>query len=185
MHNREPGGEAIRPNLVLTRLLAGMTFSLALIFIAPALASGAPSASSSPAAQLPREVAEFRKSMTSQLDHYFQDYGDRLSGRERVEMDSLRSQVDQELVALQGKTRITARLESRNASKAALMTAARTAARAFDRTYARAIAGLQRVQPILQPKLSLFEAFGAKSDLDEQLSRFEELGMRIHQVAGN
>ena len=123
--------------------------------------------------------------MTSQLDRYFNEYGDRLSASERQEINALRSQVDRELLALEVKTKLTARLEANKAPTATRKAAARAGARFFDETYARAIAGLEKVRPILQPKLSLFEAFDAKSDLDEQLSRFEEFGNHIHQVAGN
>ncbi len=123
--------------------------------------------------------------MTAQLDDYFREYGDRLSAGERRQMNQLRAQVDRELLALQAKTRITARLEAAKAPAVRRAFAARAAARAFDRAYDRAIAGLEQVQPILQPKLSLFEALGAKSDLDDQLSRFEALGQHIHELAGS
>lgn len=168
------------------RVLGAVVVSLALVVSAPSLANAAPIAfKSSMASELPREVADFRNSMTGQLDDYFKEYGDRLSDAERKQMDTLRKQVDRELLVLQAKTRVTARLEARNASIVKRRAAAHAAARAFDSTYKRAIAGLENVQPILQPKLSLFEAFGAKSDLDEELSRFEELGQHIHQLAGN
>lgn len=135
--------------------------SIALLVSVPVLASAAAAgSSSSAAAQLPGEVANFRTSMTMQLDSYFKEYGNRLSAAERQEMNSLRAQVDRELAAAQA------------------------AARTFDATYHHAITGLERVQPILQPKLSLFEAFSAKSDLDGQLSRFEELGNHVHHLAG-
>lgn len=176
----------IRPTQVLRRVISAAAISLALLVSTPALASAAPSAASlSAAAQLPGEVASFRSSMTNQLDNYFREYGDRLSAAERKEMNRLRAQVDSELLALQAKTRTTARLEAANAPAIKRAAAAKAAARAFDLAYGRAMAGLERVQPILQPKLSLFEALGAKSDLDDQLSRFDELGQHIHQLAGS
>ncbi|MDO8731445.1 MAG: hypothetical protein Q7L55_02575 [Actinomycetota bacterium] len=141
--------------------------------------------SSSIAANLPAEVAAFRTSMITQLDSYFKEYGDRLSISERKEMNALQTQVDRELLALQAKTRLTARLEAKNAPVLRRKAAASAAARAFDSTYDRAMAGLEKFQPILQPKLSLFEALSAKSDLDGQLSKFDELGRHIHQFAGN
>ena len=100
-------------------------------------------------------------------------------------MNGLRVQVDRALHGLQGKTRVTARLEASNAPAAKRRAAARAAARSFDSAYDQAMSGLAKVQPMLQPKLSLFEAFGAKSDLDEQLEQFDELGRRIHEVAGD
>ena len=100
-------------------------------------------------------------------------------------MNSLRAQVDRALRGLQGKTRMTARLEASNAPAAKRRAAARAAARSFDSAYDQAMSGLATVQPMLQAKLSLFEAFGAKSDLDEQLSQFDALGRRIHEVAGS
>ena len=160
--------------------------SLVLLVSIPAIATAAPAlSSSSAAAQLPREVASFRSSMTTQLDNYFNEYGDRLSSSERQQMNALRGQIDLELLALQAKTQTTARLEASHAPTVKTLSAARAAARAFDASYASAMAGLERVKPILQPKLSLFEAFSAKSDLDDQLSQFEALGQHIHQVAGS
>lgn len=174
----------IRPNLVLKRVIGAMAMTVALVTGVPLLVNAAPVTSSS-AAGLPQEVASFRSSMTGQLDNYFREYGDRLSADERQQMDALRAQVDRELLALQAKTRVTAQREAKKAPAARRGVAARAAARAFDSTYSRAMAGLEKVGPILQPKLSLFEAFRAKSDLDEQLSRFEQLGQHIHQVASN
>lgn len=174
-----------RPNSVLRRVIGAALINFALVVSIPTLANALPtSPNSSMASQLPSEVADFRSSMTAQLDDYFMEYGDRLSDSERKQIVALRRQVDRELQLLQARTRVTARLEAQKASVVRRSAAAHAAARAFDSTYIRAIAGLEKVQPILQSKLSLFEAFGAKSDLDEQLSQFDELGRRIHEVAG-
>ena len=167
------------------RTIGTAALSLAIVFGAAGLAAAEPTTVSAAAAsQLPGEVASFRSSMTTQLNSYFTEYGDRLSSTERQQMNALRAQIDRELLALQAKTQITARLAAAQAPPVKRQVAAQAAARAFDSAYASAMAGLDRVQPILQPKLSLFEAFGAKSDLDDQLSQFEALGQHIHQIAG-
>jgi len=165
-------------------MIATASVSLAIALSAPALASTAEAASSVTAAQLPAEVTTFRQAMTTQLDAYFNKYGDRLSASERQRMNALRDQVDRELLALRTATQRTARLAKSHAPAPKQRSAASAAARAFDAAYARAIRVLEQVEPILRPKLSLFEALGAKSDLDGQLERFDELGRHIHGLAG-
>ncbi|MDP2013626.1 MAG: hypothetical protein Q8L05_05310, partial [Actinomycetota bacterium] len=96
---------------VFSRVISGAAMIVALLFSGSAIATAVPSipSSSSSAAKLPAEVAGFRASMSTQLDSYFKEYGDRLSASERREMTALQSQVDRALLALQAKTLITAR----------------------------------------------------------------------------
>ena len=144
----------------------------------------APAASRMTAGSLPAEVSAFRQSMTTQLDAYFRQYGDRLSAAERQQMNALRDQVDRDLLMLKVKTQTTSRLASARAPQVKRIAAAQAAARAFDAVYEKAMHGLEQVQPILQPKLSIFEALRAKSDLDDQLEKFDELGRHVHELAG-
>ena len=42
------------------------------------------------------------------------------------------------------------------------------------------MSSLAEVEPILRPKLSLFEGLEAKGDLDDMLARYDEIGGAIH-----
>ena len=175
---------SLRPRAMLRRMIATASVSLAVALSAPVLAGAAEAARTVTAAQLPAEVTTFRQAMTTQLDAYLNTYGDRLNTTERQQMNALRDEVDRELLTLRTATQRTARLAKAHAPAANQRSAARAAARAFDAAYAKAIRVLEQVEPILRPKLSLFEALGAKSDLDAQLERFDELGRHIHGLAG-
>jgi hypothetical protein len=61
--------------------------------------------------------------------------------------------------------------------------AAAAAVTAYQRAYDEALAALTEVQPILQPKLGLFEALDAKADLDARLSEFRGVGDRLKATA--
>ena len=128
-------------------------------------------------------VTDFRQSIGTVLNSYYSTYGSRLSPAEQSQMSTLMKQVDQELSALQIKTQTSAKLAQQHAAKSKQKDAARAAAKSFDMAYAHAMVSLEQVQPILQPKLSLFEALRAKSDLDKSLQAFETLGLQLHELA--
>ncbi|MFA7324976.1 MAG: hypothetical protein WC005_11545 [Candidatus Nanopelagicales bacterium] len=162
--------------------------SLVSLVILGALAVGSPIAnavtiSAGSSASVSADVTAFRQDTSALLKTYYADYSDRLSAAEKINMAALMAQVDAELGILHRKAAASARLSRTHATAARQRAAARIAAAAYDQAYARAIASLERVQPILQPKLSLFEALRAKSDLDRAMSTFEQLGVRIHQLS--
>jgi hypothetical protein len=41
------------------------------------------------------------------------------------------------------------------------------------------LAALNQITPLLQPKLGLFEALGAKRDADAELAKFDAVGKKI------
>ncbi|MDD2859264.1 MAG: hypothetical protein PHU75_11395 [Candidatus Nanopelagicales bacterium] len=166
-----------------TRLIALLLATLSISLAGPALVSTAVQASvivPASTAALPGQVSQFRQGVAATLRDYFATYGDRLSATERAQMNTLVAQVDDELGALQRKASAGARLARAGAPAADQRRAARATARSFDAAYARAMASLDKVQPILAPKLSIFEALRAKSDFDRQMQAFEELGASIH-----
>lgn len=167
-------------------LVIGAALAVPLGIALPSPASAAPAAvtvlarpAASPVAP---DVGAFRVDIRADLADYLARYGGRLSGAERQRMTALSGQVDRSLALL---TLRVATAEQRIASGApsARATAASAVAQ-YERAHAQALATLDEVQPILQPKLSLFEALEAKMDFDEQMSRFESLGDRIQALPG-
>jgi hypothetical protein len=161
----------------LTRALAALIGVLALGLAMPAHAASSPPAAASAA------VSAFQQEMTTALNGYLATYGDRLSPGEQAEVTRLITRVDGQLAALHARTETTARLAATHAPAAKQRAAARRAAQAYDAAHAQAMADLERMLPILQPKLSLFEGLRAKRDVDRVLGDFEDLGTRIHAVA--
>ena len=154
--------------------------ALLVIGIIPTMAQAAPQLNPT---SVSSSVSDFRQSIATVLNSYFLTYGSRLSLAEQAQMSTLMKQVDQELSVLQRKTQASAKLAQQHAAKAKQKDAARAAAKSFDIAYSHAMTSLERVQPILQPKLSLFEALRAKSDLDQSLQAFETLGTQLHALA--
>lgn len=114
------------------------------------------------------------------LRDYMDRYGDRLSAADRRRMAQLQSQVDRQLTLVQVKMARAERIARSSVSRAVKVAAAHEASVAFDRAHASAIEALAEVEPILRPKLSLFEGLEAKGDLDDMLARYEDLGAAIH-----
>lgn len=152
------------------------------VTVATATSAVAAPSTRAEAAALPAAVKSFRADVMSILRANMSSYGDRLSPTERKRMSTLTAQVNRDLSALERATARTASLTQSNAPRADRARAAATAAAAFDAGYGKALANLAEIQPLLQPKLSLFEALKAKSQLDTQMARYEELGARIHGV---
>ena len=175
------------------RLLAAtcaVTLSgLAVIAVLPTAASASTSALSirmgvSPASvtgarNVAKAVVDFRAEMNAMLASYLTDYGDRLSSAELVTAKELIAKADSSLVGVQNATARTSALTSSGASKAKVLSASRSAERAFTTSHDQALAALNRITPILQPKLGLFEALGAKRDADAKLSAFDRVGGKI------
>jgi len=163
----------------LTRLLI-TPMALLIIGIIPTVAQAA---SSLNAGTVSANVAGFRQDTRGLLDSYYATYGSRLSPAEQTNMSGLIKHIDAELAVVQSKSQFIARLSRQQAPKPKQLAAARSAAKAFDAAYSHAITSLKQVQPLLQPKLSLFEALRAKSDLDSSLQEFETLGTQLHALA--
>ena len=126
-----------------------------------------------------KAVVDFRAEMNALLASYLKDYGDRLSATELARAKALIAQADSSLTGVQNATARTAALAAGGASKAQVLAASRAAERAFVTSHDQAVAALNQITPILQPKLGLFEALGAKRDADSKLSKFSEIGAKI------
>ncbi|MEI7453601.1 MAG: hypothetical protein WCK04_05180 [Actinomycetes bacterium] len=98
-------------------------------------------------------------------------------------MTGLIKQVDQVLGTLYHQSSASAKLARTNAPLAKQRKAAATVAKTYDSAFAASNANMEKLQPIIAPKLSLFEALSAKSDLDQSQQEFEDLGVHIHQAA--
>jgi hypothetical protein len=125
------------------------------------------------------DVRAFRMDVRATLTDYRTRYGNRLT-TERQRMQALQGQVDRQLTLVELRTARAERLSVSSASSAAKLEAAREASGAFDRAHASAMSSLAEVEPILRPKLSLFEGLEAKGDLDDMLARYDEIGGAIH-----
>ena len=126
------------------------------------------------------DVRAFRMDVRATLTDYRTRYGNRLTTAERQRMQALQGQVDRQLTLVELRTARAERLSVSSASSAAKAEAAREASGAFDRAHASAMSSLAEVEPILRPKLSLFEGLEAKGDLDDMLARYDEIGGAIH-----
>lgn len=155
-------------------VVIGLSLSTSGAQAAPAVASSAAIAS---------EVSSFRHDVSGLLNSYFKTYGSRLNSSEKTQMTGLIAQVDKDLAQLHRKSKSSAQLARTHAPQTKQKQAARDLSMSYDTAYAKAIASLEQVQPILGPKLSLFEALKAKSDLEQSMQQFELLGSQIHQAA--
>ncbi|MEY4136765.1 MAG: hypothetical protein RL205_893 [Actinomycetota bacterium] len=126
-----------------------------------------------------KAVVAFRADLNDLLASYVRDYGDRLSEAELGQAKSLIAQADSSLEGVKNATALTASLAASGASKTKVLAASRAAERAFTSSHDRALAALNQVTPILQPKLGLFEAFGAKRDADAKLAKFAAVGTQL------
>ena len=159
---------------------------LALLLVAALGLVAAPGASAADAAAPARaaaaEARAFRQAINTQLARELATYRSRLTPAERTRMSDLARTVDRDLRQLQQATAATARLAARPGSRAKAHRAARAAVTRFDAGYAKALGELADLQPMLLPRLSIFEALRAKSDLDTQLARYAALGEQIRAV---
>jgi len=141
--------------------------------------AGVNSASVTGARNVAEAVVSFRAGMNAVLAGYLKNYGDRLSESELSTAKGLIAQADSSLNGVQNATARTATLAAKGASKAQVLAASRAAEKAFTTSHDQALAALNQITPLLQPKLGLFEALAAKRDADAQLAKFDVLGMKI------
>jgi hypothetical protein len=141
--------------------------------------AGVNSASVTGARTIAKAVVAFRADMNAVLASYVTDYGNRLSESELANAKGLIVQADASLNGVQAATARTSALASSGASKMQVLAASRAAEKAFTKSHDQALASLNQITPILQPKLGLFEALGARRDADARLSKFSELGVKI------
>jgi hypothetical protein len=141
--------------------------------------AGVNPASVTGARNVAQSVVSFRAGMNAVLASYLKDYGDRLSESELSTAKGLMAQADSSLNGVQNATARTATLAAKGASKAQVLAASRSAEKAFTTSNAQALAALNQITPLLQPKLGLFEALGAKREADAQLAKFDVVGAKI------
>ena len=155
--------------------------------VTPALAStptvsvhaGISPASVTAARNVANSVVTFRAQMNAVLANYLKDYGDRLSASELALSKELIAKADSSLDGIQAATARTSTLASSGASKARVLAASRAAEKSFTTSHDQALAALNQITPILQPKLGLFEALGARRDADDMLAKFATVGTKI------
>ena len=162
---------------------------LAVVAILPTAASastssvtirmGVNAASVTGARNVAQAVVTFRAGMNVLLANYLRDYGDRLSDSELSTVKGLIAQADSSLNGVQNATARTATLAAKGASKAQVLAASKAAEKAYTKSHDQALAALNQITPLLQPKLGLFEALGAKRDADAELAKFDVLGTKI------
>ena len=140
---------------------------------------GVNAASVTGARNVAQAVVTFRAGMNAVLANYLKDYGDRLSESELSTAKGLIAQADSSLNGVQSATARTATLAAKGASKAQVLAASKAAAKAYTKSHDQALAALNQITPILQPKLGLFEALGAKRDADAELAKFDVVGKKI------
>ena len=124
-----------------------------------------------------------RRAVGKLLNRYLADYGDRLSKAELARMRFLAKDADRQLGIVETRTATTQRLARSGASRAAVYRSAKAAELAFTKAQESSVTTLDEVQPMLQSKLGLFEALSAKGDLDEQMARYDALGVQIRKVS--
>ena len=124
-----------------------------------------------------------RRAVGKLLNRYLADYGDRLSKAELARMRFLAKDADRQLGIVETRTATTERLTRSGASRAAVYRSAKAAELAFTKAQESSVTTLDEVQPMLQSKLGLFEALSAKGDLDEQMARYDALGVQIRKVS--
>lgn len=124
-----------------------------------------------------------RRTVGRLLSRYLADYGDRLSTAEQARMRFLVKDADRQLGIVETRTATTERLARNGSPRAAVYRSAKAAEFAFTSAKASSVTTLAEVQPMLQSKLGLFEALSAKGDLDEQLARYDSLGVQIRKVS--
>jgi len=182
---REPVGKNSRPNEMKQTWrisLAAALISVIGLGLSTAVAQAAPT-QTSVSMSIPAEVSTFRLNVLALLQSFYSNYGNRLSQSERTQMSGLINQVDQVLGTLYRQSTVSAKLARTNAPQVKQRQAATTVAKTYDTAFANSDANMKKLQPIIGPKLSFFEALSAKSDLDQSRQEFEDLGIRIHQAA--
>ena len=181
----EPVEQNSRPIEVKHAREIGFTATLLTVIGLTLTAAGAQAAptQTSVAISIPAEVSTFRLNVSGLLQSFYSTYGSRLSQSERTQMSGLINQVDQVLGTLYRQSTVSAKLARTNAPMVKQRQAAATVAKTYDTAFANSNASMEKLQPIIAPKLSLFEALSAKSDLDQSQQEFEDLGIRIHQAA--
>ena len=124
-----------------------------------------------------------RRDVGKLLNRYLTDYGNRLSNAERTRMRFLVKDANRQLSIVETRTATTERLARSSASRSAVYRAAQAADLAFTNAQQSSLTTIEEVQPMLQSKLGLFEALSAKGDLDEQMARYDFLGVQIRRVS--
>lgn len=181
----EPVGKNSRPIEVKHARKIGFAATLLTVIGLTLTAAGAQAAptQTSVAISIPAEVSTFRLNVSGLLQSFYSTYGNRLSQSERTQMSGLINQVDQVLGTLYRQSTVSAKLARTNAPLVKQRQAAATVAKTYDAAFANSDASMKKLQPIIGPKLSFFEALSAKSDLDQSQRDFEDLGVHIHQAA--
>ena len=161
--------------------LAVTVFPVSALASAPTVVAGAGvnSVSITAARNVAKSVVDFRREMNAVLAGYVKEYGDRLSASELSTAKGLIAKADSSLNGVQNATALTAALASSGAPKAKVLAASRAAEKAFTTSHDQALAALNQITPILQPKLGLFEALGAKREADALLAKFSAIGTKI------
>ena len=135
------------------------------------------------AAAAHKSASVLRRNVGRLLNRYLADYGDRLSQAELARMRFLAKDANRQLGIVETRTATTERLARGGASRAVVYRSAKAAELAFTNAQALSVTTLDEVQPMLQSKLGLFEALSAKGDLDEQMARYDALGVQIRNVS--
>ena len=128
-------------------------------------------------------ATSLRRDVGQLLNRYLADYGDRLSKAELARMRFLAKDADRQLGIVETRTANTERLARAGAPRATVYRSAKAAELAFTKAQESSVTTLDEVQPMLQSKLGLFEALSAKGDLDEQMARYDALGVQIRKVS--
>lgn len=162
----------------LVTIAAVIAAVLGLLFMGPTSTASATSTPVAKASEAQRSITRFRGEMRTTLQDYLAAYAGRLSRAEYTRVSNLTAKVDRDLGTLAARAAVTTQL-ARSGNRKGASRAATAAVTSYQRSYDEAIATLAEVQPILQPKLGLFEALEAKADLDTRLDEFRAVGEQL------
>lgn len=168
---------ALLAGMLITVLLGSGQQAVAATTAAPASTNGVATAEAAY-----RAVSDFRVQSRQDLSGFLTKYGGRLTAEQNARAKALAAQADMTLAQLEAKTRATRSLARAGASSARIRRAAVDANVAYEAAAAATAAALAECQPLLQDKLSLFEGFQAKLDLDTSLRDFADVGAAVKAV---
>lgn len=173
-------GSPIRTTLVLSVLLTSLVLSgITHLATASAAPSRAPLADS--AREVATSVKGFRSSMRRELDDYVERYGSRLSDSETERLSALITRSDSDLRRLVYRVEKVARWEKRGNARRTRQAASQAIA-AYEFALQRANSAISEMQPILRPKLNVFEALEANSTLNARMTAYENLESQIRSL---
>lgn len=127
------------------------------------------------------QVSQYRTHVSKVLADYVSRYSDRLSADERAMTSTLVQRTSTELGRTQQAVAKLERLSAAGASRPVRAAAGVAAVKAYDDGMASARTAIDELTPILQPELSIFEAFDAKLVFDREMAAYEALGTTIKQ----